>query len=67
MSKIKGTWGGARPGSGAKKVKPKKPITLYIHADEIERMGGRDDTRFMFYSYWMEALGLPANYYNTKK
>jgi hypothetical protein len=67
MAKVKGQWGGSRPNSGAKKISPKVPITLYLHPEEIERMGGRDDTRFMFYSYWMQELQLPNDYYNTKK
>ena len=51
--------GGARTGSGAKKKQAKKPITLYIHVDEVERMGGREETRFILYSKWEEELGLP--------
>ena len=58
-------WGGSRNGSGAKKKEAKRPITVYLHKDEIDKLGGREDVRFMIYSWWEEQLGIPhGTFYN---
>lgn len=62
------TWGGKRENSGAKKKKAKKPITLYLHTDEVDRIGGRDEVRYILYAKWEEELGLKhGEYYNHTK
>lgn len=60
--------GGSRSGSGAKKKPAKKPITVYLHTDEVEKMGGREDVRYLLYAWWEEQLGLnPGQHYNHLK
>ena len=62
-------WGGKRDNSGAKKKQAKQPITVYLHQDEIDKLGGREDVRYMLYCWWEEQLGLPhgRHYNQTKK